>query len=82
MLPRKMTGEITNIKYEGGKYYFDVWTEAPKVQFKKEKEVVNYEDAMDVDQIKKQQRNNQFWILGTDGELVDDSGFKWQDMLQ
>ena len=80
----KSTGKIIRIKYDGGRYYFDIWTKAaPEIKTNNKGS-----DDMDVDAVKQQQitqrqqqqhpqQSNIFWILSTDEE---ESGFRWQDM--
>ena len=65
----KVTGKKTKLKYEGGRYYFDIWTEAPKHEESKVDHQIGHKirnsepSDMEVDAVK---RSNRFWILGTD----------------
>ena len=74
--------DITAMK-NGGKYYFDVWAEAPQAPIKKatisQQRIKSPSSDMDVDAIKKSQQNNSFWILGTSDELEQQEGFKRQE---
>ena len=69
----KKSGKITPIKYEGGKYFFDIWT--PSVKNKKIKERREDSDEMDCNQAAKARgisTRNRFEVLGTEN---DSQGF-------
>ena len=61
----KTSGISTPIKYENGRYYFDMWVPAPiKSRIKKKRE-----NDMELDQFGNSiNRGNRFWVLGTDDQ--------------
>ena len=63
----KRSGKSTPIKYEQGKYHFDIWAPAIKTT-KASSTIRKSEDDMDTSEVDKNKgrKNNQFWILGTD----------------
>ena len=63
----KSTGKSTPIKYEGGKYYFDIWAPADT---NKRSIKTKSEDDMETDHISKiKNSGSRFWVLGTEDEI-------------
>ena len=65
----KRSGTSTPIKYEHGKYYFDIW--APAIKTTRSSAANHKEkndDDMDTDGVDnyKNSQDNRFWVLGTD----------------
>ena len=78
----KLSGKTTKLHYSGGRYYFDIWTEAPKLQQEGARRQQQHQqpansDDMEVDEILRRQTSNKFWILSTDGD--ENSGFPRPD---
>ena len=59
----KSSGISTPIKYEHGRYYFDIWVQAPINKSIKQKG----SDDMDTSNINRV-KNKRIWVLGTDDQ--------------
>ena len=61
----KDTVQSTPIKYEHGRYYFDICAPAMKKGIRKHN-INNDMEVDEIDKLKTRMSNNQFWVLGTD----------------
>ena len=59
----KASGRSTPIKYEHGRYDFDIWVQPPIKTCKKQKD----DDDMDTSNINRV-KGNRFWVLGADDQ--------------
>ena len=63
-MSKSLQGRLPPIKYEHGRYFFDIWAPAPIKKIAKKQQDSDDMDTSNINIIK----NNRFWVLGTDDQ--------------